>query len=107
MSARYRLYDYDNQTTHTDIPQFINYDSSVKTSSTGGPEPYSHSRTNFDADATWSGLGSLALTVGYAHNKSGHEFRIFEVTGENVLSLTADAVGFAVAHLPRPIRGGR
>ena len=93
MSARFRHYGYDNQTPHTDIPQFINYDSSVKASTTGGPEPYSHSRTNFDADATWSGLGSLALTAGYAHNKSGHEFRIFEDTGENVLSLTADAVG--------------
>jgi MtrB/PioB family decaheme-associated outer membrane protein len=93
MSARFRHYGYDNQTPHTDIPQFINYDSSVKISTTGGPEPYSHSRTNFDADATWSGLRPLALTVGYAHNKSGHEFRIFEDTGENVLSLTADAVG--------------
>ena len=31
--------------------------------------------------------------MGYAHNRSGHEFRIFEDTGENVFSLTADAVG--------------
>ena len=93
MSARLRRYDYDNQTPHTDIPQFINYDTSVKVSSTGGPEPYSHSRTTFDADATWSGLPPLALTAGYTRNNSGHEFRIFESTGENVLHLTADAVG--------------
>ena len=38
-SARLRRYDYDNQTPHAAIPQFINYDTSVKTSSTGGPEP--------------------------------------------------------------------
>ena len=93
MSARFRHYGYDNQTPHTDIPEFINYDTSIKVSTTGGPEPYSHSRTNFDADATWSALSPLALTIGYAHNRSGHEFRIFEDTGENVLSLTADAVG--------------
>jgi MtrB/PioB family decaheme-associated outer membrane protein len=92
-SARLRRYDYDNQTPHTDIPEFINYDTSVKVSSTGGPEPYAHSRTTLSADATWSGLPRFALTAGYAHNASGHEFRIFEDTGENVLTLTADAIG--------------
>ena len=92
-SARLRRYDYNNEIPSTPIPQFINYDTSIATSSTGGPEPYAHNRTNFDADATWTGLQPVALTVGYAHNNSGHDFRIFESTGENVLRLTADAVG--------------
>ena len=92
-SARLRRYDYDNQTPQTAIPQFINYDTSVKTSSTGGPELYAHSRTTFDADATWTGLLPLALTAGYTHNSSGYDFRIFESTGEDVLTLKADAVG--------------
>ena len=65
--------------------EFINYDTSVKASSTGGPEPYAHSRTTFDADATWSGLPPLALTAGYTHNNGGYDFRIFESTGEDVL----------------------
>ena len=91
--ARVRRYDYNNQTGHVAIPQFINYDTSVKVSSTGGPEPYAHSRTTFDADATWSGLQPVALTVGYTRNNSGHDFRIFEDTGEDVLRVTADAVG--------------
>jgi MtrB/PioB family decaheme-associated outer membrane protein len=91
-SARVREYNYDNQTPHTSIPQFINYDTSVKDSSTGGPEPFAHSRTTFDADATWTGLPPLAVTVGYTRNNTGHEFRIFENTGENVLHLTADTV---------------
>jgi MtrB/PioB family decaheme-associated outer membrane protein len=92
-SARVRRYDYDNQIPETAIPQFINYDTSVKVSSTGGPEPYQHNRTTFDTDATWTGLPPLAVTVGYTRNNSGHDFRIFENTGENVLSLTADAIG--------------
>jgi MtrB/PioB family decaheme-associated outer membrane protein len=92
-SARVRHYGYDNQTPHADIPEFINYDSSVKTSPTGGPEPYAHNRTNFDADATWTGLQPVAVTVGYGRNNSGHEFRIFDDTGENVFRVTADAVG--------------
>ena len=65
----------------------------MKVSSTGGPEPFAHSRTNFDADATWSGLSRVALTAGYSHNSGGYDFRIFESTGEDVLRLTADATG--------------
>ena len=95
LSARVRLYDFANETPHADIPQFINYDTSVTTSSTGGPELYAHSRQNFTADATWTGVPRLALGIGYAHNRSGHDFRIFENTSEDVLTLTGDVVGFS------------
>jgi MtrB/PioB family decaheme-associated outer membrane protein len=92
-SSRFRRYDYNNNTEHAAIPEFINYDTSVKVSSTGGPEPYAHSRNTFDADATWSGLKPVALTAGYTYNSSAHDFRVFENTGEHVLRFTADAVG--------------
>jgi MtrB/PioB family decaheme-associated outer membrane protein len=92
-TARVRRYDYNNEAPHTSIPQFINYDTSVTTSSTGGPETYAHNRTTFDADATWSGLKPFAVTAGYTRNNTGYDFRIFESSGENVLHLTADMVG--------------
>jgi len=92
-SARVRHYGYDNQMPHTAIPQFINYDTSVKASPTGGPENYAHSRTNFDADATYTGLQQVALTAGYSHNASSYDFRIFEGSGEDVLRFSADATG--------------
>ena len=92
-STRFRRYDYNNNTEHAAIPEFINYDTSIKVSSTGGPEPYGHSRNTFDADATWSGLKPVALTAGYTYNGSSQDFRIFESTGEHVLRFTADAVG--------------
>jgi hypothetical protein len=92
-NARMRHYGYDNQTPHTAIPQFINYDTSIKDSSTGGPELYAHSRTTYDAGATWTGLQPVALSAGYTHNSTSHDFRIFESTGEDILRLTADAVG--------------
>jgi MtrB/PioB family decaheme-associated outer membrane protein len=93
LSARFRRYGYDNQTPHADIPQFVSYDDGVSTSLTGGPHLYAHDRTTFDADATWSGLPPFAVSVGYTRNSNGYDFRIFEDTGENVLRLTADAVG--------------
>jgi MtrB/PioB family decaheme-associated outer membrane protein len=93
MSARLRVYDFNNDSPQAVIPQFVNYDDAVTTSSSGGPELYAHSRTTFDADATWSGLQQLALAAGYTRNNSSHDFRIFDSTGEDVLRLTADAVG--------------
>ncbi|HKH72986.1 MAG TPA: MtrB/PioB family outer membrane beta-barrel protein [Vicinamibacterales bacterium] len=92
-SARFRRYDYNNETPETPIPQFINYDTSIATSPTGGPELFAHNRNTFDADATWSGLGPLALTVGYTNNHNGYDFRTFESSNEHVLQLKADAVG--------------
>lgn len=92
-SARLRHYGYENQTEHTSIPQFVSYDTSVSTSLTGGPELYAHSRATLDADATWSGLRPLVVAVGYIRNNTSHDFRIFENTGEDVLRLTADALG--------------
>jgi MtrB/PioB family decaheme-associated outer membrane protein len=92
-AARLRHYGYDNQMPHTAIPNFINYDTSVKASATGGPENYAHGRTDFDADATWTGLNPVALTAGYGHHSTSHEFRIFEDTGEDVFRLSADAAG--------------
>jgi len=92
-SARFRRYDYSNQTPQFSITQYVSYDSSVNPANTGGPLLYAHSRTNFDADATWTKLHPLALTAGYSRNKTGNDFRIFDSTAEDVFHLTADAVG--------------
>ncbi|HKW00188.1 MAG TPA: MtrB/PioB family decaheme-associated outer membrane protein [Vicinamibacterales bacterium] len=93
LSAHVRHYGYDNQTPATTITQYVSYDSSIATSSTGGPELFAHSRTTFDADAIYSGLGPVALTVGYTNNHNGYDFRIFDSANENVLRLAADATG--------------
>ena len=103
--ARFRNYTYDNQMPATSITQYVTYDSSVSTTPTGGPDLYAHDRTTFDADATWSRLKPLALTVGYTHNGNGYDARIFKSSGEDVFRVSADAVGSSVGDLPRPIRG--
>src|SRR4051812_31559108 len=92
-SARFRRYDYSNQTPQFSITQYVSYDTSIHDANTHGPELYAHNRTNFDADATWTKLNPVALTVGYSRNNTGHDFRIFDSTAEDVFRLTADAVG--------------
>ncbi|HEY7173134.1 MAG TPA: MtrB/PioB family decaheme-associated outer membrane protein [Vicinamibacterales bacterium] len=91
--ARFRNYTYDNHMPATSITQFVNYDTSVATTPTGGPDLYAHDRTTFDADATWSKIHPLALTVGYTHNANGYDARTFTSSGEDVFRVSADAVG--------------
>jgi MtrB/PioB family decaheme-associated outer membrane protein len=93
VGARFRSYNYDNNTPQALIPQYVSYDSHVTTSVLPGPELYAHSRTNFDFDATYSGFLPLALTAGYTRNGTGHDYRIYESTAEDVLRLVADTVG--------------
>jgi MtrB/PioB family decaheme-associated outer membrane protein len=95
--ARFRNYTYSNQMPATSIKQFVSYDANVGTTPTGGPDLYAHSRTNFDADATWTKMSPLALTVGYTHNGNGYDARIFESTGEDTFRIAADAVGSSMA----------
>jgi len=91
--ARFRNYTYANQMPATSITSYNNYDSGTSTTPTGGPDLYAHDRTTFDADATWSKTGPLALTVGYTFNGNGWDARTFQSSGENVFRVSADAVG--------------
>ena len=95
ISARLRHYGYDNQMPATGIPQVHQLrHSSKSTSSTGGPELFAHSRTNFDADATWTGLQPVALDAPATRTTTTATISgSSKATGENVLHLTADAVG--------------
>ncbi|HMF97831.1 MAG TPA: MtrB/PioB family outer membrane beta-barrel protein [Vicinamibacterales bacterium] len=92
-TARVREYHYSNQMPATTITNYVSYDTSVNQSLTNGPELYAHSRTNVEGDATYTGLKPFGLTAGFARNETGYDARIFESTTENVLRLSADAVG--------------
>ncbi len=91
--ARFRNYTYSNHMPATSITNFVAYDSNASTTPTGGPDLYAHDRNTLDADATWSKLNPIALTVGYTHNGSGYDGRIFQSSGEDVFRVSADAVG--------------
>jgi MtrB/PioB family decaheme-associated outer membrane protein len=92
VTARLRTYNFSNQMPATTITDYVSYDSSVNQSHTNGPFVYSHARGTITADATWTGLASVALGVGYARNHGGYDHRIFADTNEGVFTLTADAV---------------
>jgi MtrB/PioB family decaheme-associated outer membrane protein len=90
-SARWRLYDFNNETTELLLPQMVSYDTSIRTTPTGGPELFARTRNTLSADATWTGL-PVALTFGYTRENGDYLHRIFESTGEDIVSVKADVV---------------
>jgi MtrB/PioB family decaheme-associated outer membrane protein len=94
-SARWRLYDFNNEMPETPVPEFVSYDTEVGPTPAGGPHRFARSRNTLSADATWTGLPPVALTFGYTRENGSFDYRIFDTTGENIINLKADVVGNA------------
>jgi len=91
--ARYRSYDYDNQTAVFHVGQTVSYDTSVATFEKGGTSPYSLNRKTFDAEVSYTPVSHTALRAGYTLEKMGQTFRQFDSTTEHTLRLSADLTG--------------
>jgi MtrB/PioB family decaheme-associated outer membrane protein len=95
-TARLRHNNYSNQTPAGGIPEIVSYDSSVSESTTLGPQPFSHSQTDLNLDATWTATTwtrPFAITGGYAYTHGSYDFRTFERSSENGVYVSADTVG--------------
>jgi MtrB/PioB family decaheme-associated outer membrane protein len=91
INARYRYFDYKNQTpTYAQTGQ-VNYDTAVVAlSSPNVSSRYGGVRESFDGDVTWRVAGST-LGAGYTWRKSEFEDRIFQASSENTMRLLYDA----------------
>jgi MtrB/PioB family decaheme-associated outer membrane protein len=91
-SARYRQYEFDNQTPPFTVLQSVNYDTSVVTLN-GESEALGYKRHTFDADASFSPVTYLGLRAGYTREEVDRTFRIVENTKEDTLRASIDATG--------------
>jgi MtrB/PioB family decaheme-associated outer membrane protein len=91
LSARYRYYDYANQTPIFDTTTLIG-DWAVGTA-VWENEPASIKRQTLDLDASFSPHRYVGLGVGYAREDADRTFRIFEKTAEDVLRFSIDSTG--------------
>ena len=93
VSARYRSYDFDNQTPVFHLAKTVAYDTSAAAFAEGGTSPYAFTRRTFDADASFTPVPFTALRVGYTREQLNQTFRIFDTTTEDTVRLSADATG--------------
>jgi MtrB/PioB family decaheme-associated outer membrane protein len=118
-SARYRLYDYDNETPDFVLPQRVSYDNTPGTPSfttLGGvspspaiveTEPFGVKRQYFDADMRVQGLRFGTPSVGYSRLEEDRTHRFFESTGEDVFRVTYDIFGIGMYSLRTKYEHGR
>ena len=91
INARYRYFDYKNQTPTYAQTARVSYDTSITALNPANvTSRYGGVRESFDADVTWRVAGST-LGAGYTMKKSEFEERIFASSKENTARLLFDA----------------
>jgi len=104
VSARYRFYDFDNQTPEfhlaraAGLPDRVTADGSAGTWSNPaigkiGPEPIGFRRNYIDLDAGILRVPNTSIRFGYSRYSADTHFRVYESVSENTLRAAADVVG--------------
>ena len=96
LNARYRLYDFDNQTPHFGITDFVRFDQTLTQSATGGSEPFGYRRQFLDLDASVTKLRFVALRAGYGLEQDHRSFRFLDQTTEHTLRASVDSTGLSL-----------
>jgi MtrB/PioB family decaheme-associated outer membrane protein len=91
LSARYRLYDFDNRTPVFRVAQTVAYDTSPAAFPHGGTSPYAFTRRTVDLDASFTPAPFTALRAAYTREHVDQTFRTFDTTVEQTVRLSADA----------------
>jgi len=94
-NVRYRSYDFDNRTPVFNVSQTVAYDTTVEAFAEGGTSPFSFTRRNLDAEASYTGFRWTALRAGYSREQVDQTFRTFDTTVENTARLSADVTGIS------------
>lgn len=93
--AKYRYFDYDNQTPAWTNTAQVRYDSSFQSLATAPSvsEIYSLKRNNLDADLYLTPAGRATFSVGASRNTETRNDRIYTGNTENVVRAKVDVVG--------------
>jgi len=87
LTARFRGYEFDNQTPRTTFPGYVRFDG-YWNATPRISVPYSYKNDRFDATVGYR-FGNLALEGGFKHIKMERTFRETEDTKENGVSVSA------------------
>jgi MtrB/PioB family decaheme-associated outer membrane protein len=92
-NARYRRYDFDDQTPRFPVVRYVNFDQVIWPSLLGGTEPFGYARNFFDADFSYNITTFVALRAGYGLEEVDRTFRLTESTTEHAFRASIDSTG--------------
>jgi MtrB/PioB family decaheme-associated outer membrane protein len=93
-SARYRQYEFDNQTPLFTVTNGVNYDTAI-VALNKETEPAGYTRHTFDGDASYSPFKYVGFRAGYTREQINRTFRIVEDTTEDTGRASIDLTGFS------------
>ncbi|MBI2503730.1 MAG: MtrB/PioB family decaheme-associated outer membrane protein [Candidatus Latescibacteria bacterium] len=91
LTARYRTFDYDNQTRSLIFPAYVGYDGNVTRVRRSNPA-IAHKKANASLDATVRLVPDVSLKVGYESENWDRENRDAEKTEESIYRASLDYV---------------
>ena len=91
-SARYRQYEFNNQTNPFVVSQAVTYDYSLSTVNMTS-EPLGYTRHTFDADTSYSPVSFIGLRAGYTREVIDRSYRFIDTTTEDVGRASIDLTG--------------
>ena len=89
-SARFRSYDFDNNTPSFDATNTVKYDTTLATIDESS-SPFQFSRRTLDLDSSWTPTTLAAFRAAYSLEKNDETFRTFDTTTQNTLRLSVDS----------------
>lgn len=89
INARFRLFDYKNETPSLIFPGYVSTDNSVSTVARGNV-PIGYKRTNVMVDATLRMVKDVSLKVGFEREDWERKHRDAEKTNENIYKASLD-----------------
>lgn len=92
-NARYRRYDFDNQTPEFHVTSSVAYDQTLQASLLTAAEPFGYVRNWVDVDASYDLTTFAALRIGYGLEDVDRTFRLFETTNEHTFRASIDSTG--------------
>ena len=98
LTARFRSYDFDNDTPAFNVTDTVSYDTKLATLNHSSA-PFSFTRNLFDFDTSWTPHTFVALRAGYTYEGIKQTFRTFDTTDDNRLRLSVDATRLTWATL--------
>jgi hypothetical protein len=117
ITARYRLYDFNDRTPDFGAFQIVEYDQALE----GTPEPvgeeepepefaaahFSNRYNTFEAQATFTSLRAVSFGAGYRFNRVSYTEREITRTTDNAVFVNADSTGLGMVSLHASYEHGR
>ena len=89
LSARFRTYDFDNNTSPFVATNSVKYDTTLATINESA-SPFAFSRRTLDLDSSWTPIKLAAFRAAYSLETNDETFRTFSKTTQNTLRLSVD-----------------